>query len=294
MITPRKSAFLEWGMIQYVSKLAQRRFHRLHIAGAQHVRAARGSVLLVVNHVSWWDGLIFLLSNRGHFGRAVYAAMSEQGLRQYPIFRRVGAFSLPQQTTGASLLHSIRYAHQILREPNTLLLYFPQGEQRHESCRPLRFADGIGAILRTCPPHFPVTVIPAALHYTFLEQARPEVFLRIGEGIADDVWRKWPDDIAQKIASGSDVQPARRPVRALDHAIASRLETQVTQLLDAQLSQIGSWDHGQRLCPPTYHTLWPVAKKGSAPRHLASPAPRANTKSSPKGAQANPSEVSRK
>jgi len=265
LIAPRKSAFWEWGMACYVRRLAKRRFHRLYIAGAEHVQSAQGSVLLVANHVSWWDGLVLLLANRLHFERVAYAAMSEEGLRRYPVFRRLGAYSLPHGTAAADLLGSIRFSHRVLQTPNALLVFFAQGEQRHESKRPLGFADGIGLILRTCKPSLPVTVIPAALHYTFLEHAKPEVFLTLGPGIVRD-------EVLVQSAGGLTLPTSPRALnRQYDHALAGTLEARVTDLVDAQIHRVARFDTEQRLAPPGYTSL---LRRSYGRQHAAAPVSR--------------------
>ncbi|MCY0901037.1 MAG: lysophospholipid acyltransferase family protein [Firmicutes bacterium] len=251
MTDPRKSSAFEALFAVYVQALARHRFAAVHIRHAGVVQDAPGSVLLYANHVSWWDGLLFLLANRRYFHRQAYVLMSEDGLLRFPFFRRLGAFPVPQDPRG--VLRALRYGASRLSDPRTLLLYFPQGLQRHQQTRPLGFADGIGTLLSMTEPGAPIAVVPAALHYTFLEAPRPEAFLDLGVALADQEWRSAVRSRSSESRKAWD--------RSEIHALTDRLEMSLTQLLDRQQQELIQLDRSARRFPDGYEP-WPRLGSG--------------------------------
>jgi len=241
----RKSPAFEALFAVYVRALARHRFAAIHIRHAGVVRDAPGSVLLYANHVSWWDGMLFLLANREYFHRRAYVLISEDGLQRFPFFRRLGAFAVPQDPRG--ILRALRYGAAKLSDPRTLLLYFPQGLQRHQQTRPLGFADGIGTLLSMTKPGAPIAVVPAALHYTFLEAPRPEAFLDLGVALDDQDWRS---SVRSRTADKT-----RAGDRRGAHSLTDHLESTLTHLLDHQQQELIQLDRPAERFPAGY-TQW--------------------------------------
>ncbi|WP_276694023.1 hypothetical protein [Exiguobacterium chiriqhucha] len=65
-------------------------FHTIHVR-ADDVPTPG---LFLSTHSSWWDGMILLMLNEYYLRHDVHVLMDEDGLRRFPFFRHLGAFSI--------------------------------------------------------------------------------------------------------------------------------------------------------------------------------------------------------
>ena len=178
MLTARKSAWFERAFAAYCRNLLARRFEGLRVAGLEGLRARRREAPLVLyaNHSSWWDGLVAF-----QIGRACaldqYVMMEERQLRAYPLFRRLGAFSV-ERGRGREGARSVEYAARLLRaDARRALWIFPQGVTLPNDARPLNFYTGAARVIERAGACEAAAV---ALRYEFMEEFRPEAFARVG------------------------------------------------------------------------------------------------------------------
>lgn len=105
-----------------------------------------------------------------------YVMMEEQQLRAYPLFRRLGAFSVVRKRPREAA-RSIEYAGRLLRNTDRVLWIFPQGETLPNDQRPLHLYAGAAHIIKQTGVAY---AAPIALRYEFLDDFRPEALMRIG------------------------------------------------------------------------------------------------------------------
>lgn len=103
-------------------------------------------ILLLSNHFSWWDGFIQYRLNKACFRRRLYVMMLEEQLRAHPILNRCGCFSVKKQSR--SVLESLDYCVELMRDPHNMLLIFPQGEIQSMHRSTLEFQSGPDRLLR--------------------------------------------------------------------------------------------------------------------------------------------------
>lgn len=182
MIPARKSAWFERVFAAYNRNLLRRRFERLRVAGLQPIseRPEGVPLILYANHSSWWDGLIAF-----ELGRAAaldqYVLMEERQLASHPLFRRLGAFSVSRERPREAY-RSIEYASRLLvdeakRGRGRALWIFPQGASLRNDVRPLKLYSGAARIIERVGD---VHAVPVAVRYEFLDDFRPEAFVRFG------------------------------------------------------------------------------------------------------------------
>lgn len=131
--------------------------------------------LFLMNHSSWWDGLLVYLVNDKILKTDGYIMIDQDGLDRFPVFRRVGGFSVDR----SSLRHtkaSLTYATELLKNRKGVFL-FPQGDEQHLETRPLRFMKGAGVLMRRAPE---VPVTPVVFYYSFGHHKKPEVYIQVG------------------------------------------------------------------------------------------------------------------
>jgi 1-acyl-sn-glycerol-3-phosphate acyltransferase len=157
----------------YAERLLRGHFRALHVRGS--LPPVNEPLLVVAQHVGWWDPLVFFHLSRVRFVGKHYVMMEEANLRQFPFFGWLGAFSLDRRARGAAL-PSVRYALARLREPGARVWIFPQGALQPADFRPLRCEPGAGWLAARTE----TLAVPVALRYEFLESQRPEIFVSFG------------------------------------------------------------------------------------------------------------------
>jgi 1-acyl-sn-glycerol-3-phosphate acyltransferase len=163
----------------------RRGFHQVRAQGLDRFRESLdrdpGGTLILANHSCWWDLFLAQIINDA-IPADGYGMMEHFNLLRFGFFRRVGAFSV-DRTDPASVRASLRYAAELLQGPRAVVWIFPQGRIEANDVRPLRFQNGIRAIVREAGR---VRVVPLALRYEFWQDERPEALFRIGERTAVD------------------------------------------------------------------------------------------------------------
>jgi 1-acyl-sn-glycerol-3-phosphate acyltransferase len=214
MIPARPSPIVRRFFDRYVSRRLRRHFHRVWLGsdpGSRDLPRDR-PLLVLMTHVSWWDVLVGYWLARRVLGIDSYAPMDEAQLRRYRILVRLGIYSIDRGSR-AGLRAFVRYTTGLLR-PGRAVWLTPQGAIRSSRRRPLGFQDGVGHLARRVAP---VTVVPVAVVYEFLEEPRPEVFVRVGPPRqlsaaterADTLTRQLEADLARELDALQDAVDRR-------------------------------------------------------------------------------------
>jgi 1-acyl-sn-glycerol-3-phosphate acyltransferase len=143
MIKAQHSEWVEKLMDGYLYLAYRFHFSRMEIVGKF---VDQGLPLLVIgNHISWWDGFWIRSLNKKVLGRRFHVMMLENQLRGNRFLRRMGAFSI--KPGSRSILESLTYASELMKDPKNLLLYFPQGKIESQYQHRFVFKKGIEKIL---------------------------------------------------------------------------------------------------------------------------------------------------
>lgn len=179
MLTAEKRKWFDTVFFAYNRNLIKRRFHALRVGNFEVLKRRHAQIPLVIyaNHSSWWDGLIAY-----HIWRKCrldgFVMMEEKQLKNLQLFRKLGAFSVIRENPREAV-KSINYAANLLQEKeNRSVLIFPQGEIKPNDARPLKFFNGLARIVEKVGA---CEVIPLAMRYEFLNEFKPEIFVKIGE-----------------------------------------------------------------------------------------------------------------
>ncbi|MGF1533527.1 MAG: lysophospholipid acyltransferase family protein [Bernardetiaceae bacterium] len=109
------------------------------------------SILLLQNHISWWDGFWAYHLNDLYFGRRFHVMMLEEELAKRRFLTYAGAFSV--QKNSRSIIQSLNFCAQLLRSPENLLLLFPQGKIESLQIPQLSFGKGVIRVLEQARAH---------------------------------------------------------------------------------------------------------------------------------------------
>lgn len=183
MMTARHNAWAEIVFGWYVTRLFKRHFYAIELMGEPPRIEPNLPLVLLPNHSTWWDGFFIHLINKKFLRRRPYVMMLEEQLRRYPFFTRLGVFSINPNST-AEVRASLRYAANVLRDPQNLLVIFPQGELLPWDKRPLVYKRGLEVILKLHGGA--VNLLPLAIRAEFLGEQKPSVFFLFGESLRAD------------------------------------------------------------------------------------------------------------
>lgn len=87
-------------------------------------------VLLISNHLSWWDGIWVWQQNRRLWKRAFSVPVLARSLRQWPFLKHLGALPLER---GRRLPAQCVAIQQACSTADDLLLFFPEGSIRRSA-----------------------------------------------------------------------------------------------------------------------------------------------------------------
>jgi 1-acyl-sn-glycerol-3-phosphate acyltransferase len=159
----------------YVKNLFKRRFETVWI-NQQYHPSADAKTVYFLNHTSWWDGLIPLVLNTYCFNQQPRAMMEYEQIKKYPFFKKIGAFSVDQESP-RHIRASLRYALESMDRENASLYLYPEGEIKPIG-RAINFKPGIGWL---CNKLKNVDFVPIGIHMHTIRHDKPELHLWVGK-----------------------------------------------------------------------------------------------------------------
>lgn len=159
----------------YTEYLLKSKFHSVRVMGTFSDRGL--PVLLIANHIGWWDGFWAMYLKRKVFKRKFFFMMQEEQLLRYRFFNRIGAFSVKKGSR--EIVRSLQYAREVLEDTKNMLLIYPQGRLQSIYQSEFFFQQGIERIVRNNEGR--VQVVFSANLVDFLEHSKPTVTMYIKE-----------------------------------------------------------------------------------------------------------------
>ncbi len=172
----------------YARRYVRRRFTAVRIVrpGIPNIDP-RASLVVYLNHPSWWDPLTCLLLACGPLDGRVHRAPIDAGaLGRYRFFERLGFFGVERDSMrGARRLLDV--AEGTLAQSGGTLWLTAQGRFTDPRDRPIALMPGLAHVARRLANQAGTGVrgliLPLAIEYPFWDEPRPEVLLRFGEVI---------------------------------------------------------------------------------------------------------------
>jgi hypothetical protein len=157
-----------------------RNFRIVQISGNYH--EAGLPLLLIANHVSWWDGFWVSYINLKVFKRKYHFMMLEEQLKAFPILGKTGGYSIKKRSR--SILESLKYTVELLRDPANVVLLFPQGEIQSIYTSSFRFEKGIEKLLGMIENKIQILFIVNLIDY--FSQPKPGLYVFFKEFTAEN------------------------------------------------------------------------------------------------------------
>ena len=126
--------FFKW----YSRRMPRRDFSSVELH--QEVEDKKLPLLMVGNHVSWWDGFLAQYINLALFHRKIHIMMLEEQLEKRMFLNKTGAYSIKKGARSA--VESLHYTAEILSDPENLVVLFPQGKIHPVTDLPVSFEKG--------------------------------------------------------------------------------------------------------------------------------------------------------
>jgi len=159
----------------YAKSAIKKHFHQVVISGKVDVE--NHSVMLLSNHISWWDGFWALYLNMKSFNKKFHFMMDEVELKKRWLFSNSGGFSISGNSR--SMFESIQYASDLLKNKKNMVLIYPQGKLYSTQSREIIFKKGIERIRLT--EEHPAKVIFLVQLTDYYQFRKPTLYLYIGE-----------------------------------------------------------------------------------------------------------------
>ena len=178
MIYAEHKKWADWIFYRYLNQLLKKHFYAIHVLGDIPAFSPQQPLLLLPNHSSWWDGFFIYILNKKILQRTSYIMMLEEQLAQNSFFRYIGAYSIdPHSYKG--LKESLDYTQKVIHQKDSpkYVCIFPQGELTPFDEKSVKFKNGIGFILKRIT--IPVTLCFVGIEIFYLNEQRPEVFLKL-------------------------------------------------------------------------------------------------------------------
>ena len=134
-------------------------------------------ILLIANHMSWWDGIWLNYLNARLFKRKFNFMMLEEQLRKHWYFQYIGGFSVNKGSR--SVVETIKHAAELLGDSENLVLMFPQGEIHSLYSDNFIFETGIEHILSRMDN--PLHIVFVANMVDYLSRPKPGLYVYLEE-----------------------------------------------------------------------------------------------------------------
>jgi 1-acyl-sn-glycerol-3-phosphate acyltransferase len=168
-------------MFKWLTRLLlKRNFNSINIEGEFNDNG--NSVLVIANHISWWDGFWIMLVNLKVIKRKFHFMMLEEQLKKHWYFQYSGGYSVKKKTRG--VIESIIYTIELLKQKGNMVFMFPQGQLHSMYNYPIVFEKGIERIIKNTSPETQVLFVANLLDY--FSDAKPNLFIYLESFLAKD------------------------------------------------------------------------------------------------------------
>lgn len=175
MIKASRRRTFEWVMRAVTLPQIRKQFQYVYWQGPNPYPSP---AIYIANHSSWWDGLIYFHLRHTVIDRVVYILMHEKGLKKFPYFKWIGAYSV-NKASRRDVITSLQYSKELIESGKSIWI-FPQGDEYHQEQRPLKFETGVAHLASQLPQ---VPIIPLTFYYSFGHEKKADLFIRGGDPI---------------------------------------------------------------------------------------------------------------
>ena len=156
---------------RYTLWILHRHFHKVQLMGIYNDHNL--PVMVLANHVSWWDGFWIMYLNLKVLSRKYHLMMLEEQLRKHWYFNYSGVFSVRKNSR--SIIETMQYTAEILQDSGNMVFLSPQGEIKSMHEHQILFEKGAERIASYASKPFDILFVVNLVDY--FSQPRPSLFI---------------------------------------------------------------------------------------------------------------------
>jgi 1-acyl-sn-glycerol-3-phosphate acyltransferase len=169
MIRPKENRFIHWFFHHYIRFIIGRNFHDFKFNDVS-VHADK-SILLLANHFGWWDGFLLYWLNYKLFKKKFHIMILEDTVKDVFFLKYMGAFSITKNSR--AMIESLDYAAELLKDPQNLVLIFPQGKLYSNFLDEVSFEKGLQKVMKQALGKF--NYMFAATFIEYFQHKKPTI-----------------------------------------------------------------------------------------------------------------------
>lgn len=166
------------------------------------------ALLLIGNHISWWDGFWPMMLNKWFFRKKYHVMMLESELSKRLFMTKGGAFSI--NPGNRSMVETIRYTAGLLENPANMVLMYPQGKIHSIYDDDFVFQPGLEKIYQRCTKPFQTVFFAAMVDYGSFPRPLLRMYLSVYNGgfAAEEITRAYREFYATALEQQKQQVPA--------------------------------------------------------------------------------------
>lgn len=142
MIKARHNPLVYQFFKRYAKGSIRSHFHDVVIRGEVDVK--QYPVLVLSNHISWWDGFWALYLNMEVLKKKFHFMMDQEQLQKRWLFSHAGGYSI--DAGSKSLFESLKYTADLLTKSDNMVLIYPQAKLYSAHTDDVQFKRGLSLI----------------------------------------------------------------------------------------------------------------------------------------------------
>lgn len=169
MLAPRRNKIIYSFFSWLISRLIRRDFQKFDFNTVSFEQ--NRAILILSNHLSWWDGFWIFQINRIHFKKRFHVMITEENYQKVWFLKYLGCFSVKKNSR--SVIQTLEYAGRLLDDPQNLVLIFPQGKLYSGHTDQIQFQKGLMSMINISSKKF--QYIFSAIFVDYLEHRKASV-----------------------------------------------------------------------------------------------------------------------
>lgn len=157
------------------------RVRTIHMAGLRRLDEDR-PLVMIANHVSWWDGFIVRAVQREVRPHSPFSVIMDRD--QYDrrrLFGWIGGVPIEPGSASSTMASIAELRRRATARPDLTVSFFPQGRIWPSTRRPLGFGRGVELFTR----RLRADVLPIGIHLEPLNRVSPSCFVSVGGVLPD-------------------------------------------------------------------------------------------------------------
>lgn len=174
----------------YEYKILKKSFNRFILLNEEIQVDDNKSVIFLPNHFSWWDGFfVDFLVRITDINKKFHIIMLEEQLKNYWFFKFLGAAGF-NPSNPKSVLKLSNYINNLLKSPNNLVVFYPQGEIQIYDFD-LHLKEGLSYLLKKI--NSDVDIYYPFFKIQYFDKKFPDLICKVYPGVtADTIVSNYP------------------------------------------------------------------------------------------------------